>query len=348
MSVLIHRIALGPASRTLVEAGDELSVDRRVARTPRPGRMVTIPVARRLRMAPAQAGECVVVARGEHLEAGSPVARSPGRRDVFSPADGFFLWYSRSDGGARISVTEHEDQVIAHVRGLVRSADESGIDVEVRAAEVVGVEGSGEPVHGELAVTVAGPMDELRASQIDARAAGKILVGGSRTSAETLTRARAMGVAGIVIAGAPDKELRDFLAIEERRRVTGVLAGSFGLLVLEGYGRVAFEADLFAWFDGQRGRAASLFGADRRLYVYDAAPPPQRRQPARVGDRVVVHRSPNTGQSGRLLAILGHPHVVAHGVTTRAGLVRLDDGRLAAVPLANLDATGHPLHGGGW
>ena len=47
---------------------------------------------------------------------------------------------------------------------------------------------------------------------------GRIVVGGSRASAEALIRARAMGVAGMVLSGMLDKELRDFEAIQQRRR----------------------------------------------------------------------------------------------------------------------------------
>ena len=62
-------------------------------------------------------------------------------------------------------------------------------------------------------------------------ATGRILVGGSRASAETLTRARAMGVAGIVLGGVLDKELRDFEATQQRRREIGDQLDSQGLSI---------------------------------------------------------------------------------------------------------------------
>ena len=113
--------------------------------------------------------------------------------------------------------------------------------IEVPAARLRGVGGSGEAVHGELVVGVPNPGDELRAAAIDAGATGKILVGGSRASAETLTRARAMGVAGIVLGGVLDKELRDFEAIQRRRREAGGMTGSFGILLVEGFGKVGID-----------------------------------------------------------------------------------------------------------
>jgi hypothetical protein len=98
------------------------------------------------------------------------------------------------------------------------------------------------------------------------------------------------------------------------------------------------DPQLFAWLRAQSGRMASLFGADRRMYVYDAAPPPARRPLAGVGDRVVAHRRPVQGRSGTLVAVLDELHAAPSGIPARMGIVRFEDGRLAPVPLANLEA----------
>ena len=67
------------------------------------------------------------------------------------------------------------------------------------------------------------------------------------SSAETLTRARPMGVGGIVLGGVLDKELRDSEAIQRRRREVGGLTGSFGVLLVEGFGKVGIDLQRFAW-----------------------------------------------------------------------------------------------------
>jgi hypothetical protein len=194
-------------------------------------------------------------------------------------------------------------------------------------------------VHGELVVAVHDPGEELRAAAIDVGATGRILVGGSRASAETLTRARAMGVAGIVLGGVLDKELRDFEAIQRRRREIGGMTGSFGVLLLEGFGKVGIDPQRFAWFRAHAGHMASLFGSDGLLYVHDATAPPARRTLPRVGERVIAHRRPFQGRAGVLVAELEDLHATPSGIATRMGLVRFEDGRLAPVPLANLEVT---------
>ena len=105
-----------------------------------------------------------------------------------------------------------------------------------------------------------------------------------------------MGVAGIVLGGVLDKELRDFEAIQRRRREVGGLTGSFGVLLVEGFGKVGIDPQRFAWFRAHAGRMASLFGADGLLYVYDAQLAPGRRSLPRVGERVIAHRRPFQGR----------------------------------------------------
>ena len=148
-----------------------------------------------------------------------------------------------------------------------------------------------------------------------------------------------MGVAGIVLGGVLDKELRDFEAIQRRRREVGGLTGSFGVLLLEGFGKVGIDPQRFAWFRAHAGRMASLFGADGLLYVYDAQLAPGRRSLPRVGERVIAHRRPFQGRAGVLVAELEDLHATPSGIPTRMGLVRFEDGRLAPIPLANLEAT---------
>ena len=76
-----------------------------------------------------------------------------------------------------------------------------------------GIVALGGPTRGRLQVA-AGADSELRAGGLDVALAGAILVVGSRVDAETLTRARAMGVRGIIVTGLASKERRDFLASE--------------------------------------------------------------------------------------------------------------------------------------
>lgn len=335
----VHRIRLPRGTAVRVRVGAEIRPDeviglRRGAMSP-----VRVPLTQALQRQPDEVEQLATVRPGERVEADQTLAVVEGHGSVVAPLAGLVLSLSRRDGTLLLAPLGAEEPVIGHVRGKVRAIEEGSLLVEVPAARLRGVGGSGEAVHGELVVGVGSPADELRAGAIDTGATGRILVGGSRASAETLTRARAMGVAGIVLGGILDKELRDFEAIQRRRARAGGPSGAFGILLVEGFGKVGIDPQLFSWFRTHAGRVASLFGADSLLYVYDAAPLPKRRSLARVGDSVIAHKRPFQGRGGVLVALLDQLHATHSGIPSRMGLVRFEDGRLAPVPLANLEAT---------
>ncbi|MBA3740423.1 MAG: hypothetical protein H0W98_04660 [Chloroflexi bacterium] len=343
MSV-VHRVRLPVGATPMVEVGHRVEPAEVLAtrRAPRGG--ISVAVAAPLRRSPADAAKCLLALPGATLDAGSILAQDDRGRQVRVGEACILLGYDLDDGSAMIAPLSGSEPVLGHVRGEVVSLESNAIELRIAGALVTGVGGSGNAVHGELRVAVHEPGDELRASAIDVGATGRIIVGGSRASAETLTRARAMGVAGIVLGGILDKELRDFEATQLRRREIGGVRGDFAVILLEGFGKVGFDPGLFAWFRTHEGRMASLFGETARLYVYDAGPPPARRALPRPGDRVIAHRRPHAGQGGELVRVIDRPYAFASGVVGRAALVRFEDGHTAVVPVANLEAT-EPLSG---
>ena len=343
MSV-IHRVPLPAGAQPMIGVGDGVEPAEVLAtrRAPRGG--TSLPVAVPLRRSAARAADCLVARPGAVLDAGAVLAEDDRGRQVHVHEACIFLAYDHDDGSAMVAPLSGSEPVLGHVRGEVVGVEPNAIELRVTGALVAGVGGSGNAVHGELRVAVKDPGDELRASAIDAGATGHIIVGGSRASAETLTRARAMGVAGIVLGGVLDKELRDFEATQLRRREIGGVRGEFAVLLLEGYGKVGFDSGLFDWFRAHEGHLASLFGNAARLYVYDADPPPARRVLPRAGERVIAHRRPHAGQGGQLLRVLDRLQAFGSGIVGRGALVRFEDGHTAIVPLANLEAT-EPLEG---
>jgi hypothetical protein len=335
----VHRIRLPAGATVLVEVGHAVEPSETLATRRAAHGGTSVPVAARLRHPPQRAAEMLTVAPGAEVEAGDRIADDGHGRVVTAPEAAIFLAYDRGDGRALLAPLGEPEPIVGHVRGEVSAVEPDAIEIRIAGALLNGVGGYGMAVHGPLTVAVDDPLDELRAVAIDVGSSGRILVGGSRASAETLTRARAMGVAGIVLGGILEKELRDFAAIQSRRRAVGGIGDEFALIVLEGYGKVGLDVDLFAWFKRHDGLMASLFGADARLYVYGADPTPVRRTLPRAGDRVIAHRRPYAGVGGRLVRVLEPLHATPAGIAARSGLVRFDDGRSALVPLANLEAT---------
>ena len=272
---------------------------------------------------PGQVSALLLARPGSVLEEGEALARDPQGREVRSPVNGLLLSLSASDGSVLLAPLGEEEPVIGHVHGRVHSVEPGSIVLEVPGVVLRGVGGTGEAVHGELVVAVHTPEEELRAGAIDVGATGRIVVGGSRASAETLTRARAMGVAGIVLGGVLDKELRDFEAIQRRRREIGGLAGSFGVLLLEGFGKVGIDPQRFAWLRAHAGRTASLFGAEGLLFVHEAG---STRPQAAAARRGAGHRPPAAlpGAGGRAGGGARRParHAIGHSHPDGPGALR--------------------------
>ena len=126
----------------------------------------------------------------------------------------------------------------------------------------------GGPTRGQLHVAtwVEG---ELRSGSVDVGLAGRILVVGSRIDAETLTRARAMGVRGIIVAGLASKERRDFLASENRQRAALHRLPPFAVLVLEGAIRRPLAGPVMDILDALEGHEVAIV-ADPPMLIFDA------------------------------------------------------------------------------
>ncbi len=335
----VQRIAVPPGAIPMVRAGDAVSpTDPLVARRA-PGATFRVDVARGLGRRPEAGVEEFLVRAGTRLEAGEAIARDDRGREVRTPRAAIFVSYRPRDGTALLVELGAERPLTGHVRGGVLQVTPHAVDVALHGVRLLGVGGIGEAVHGELMIAVHRHDEELRAGAVDVSAAGKILVGGSRASAETLTRARAMGAVGVVLGGVLDKELRDLEVIQRRRRDQGGLVTPFAVILLEGYGKVALDPYLFEWLRQHQGRTASLFGTERTLVVYDASDPPRRTSLARVGDRVIAHGRPHAGRTGVLVGLLDELHAGGAGIPALTGLVRFEDGRLAPIPLANLEAS---------
>ena len=192
---------------------------------------------------------------------------------------------------------------------------------------MTGVLMTGQPAHGrlDLATDAAG---ELRTGGIDVGRAGTILVVGARIDAEALTRARAMGVRGIVVASLAGKDLRDLLASERRQRAALHGAPPFGILVLEGAMRRALPSPVVSLFEALAGSDVGSSGICRRSC--GTCPISSCRRCRRIS--CASKHGPHTGREGRLEGLAGLRRFEA-GTQLESGWVRFDEtapGRAAA------------------
>ena len=296
---------------------------------------------------PLAPGDRALVAAGESVVAGAPIIeplRDARMSDVVVPAtsepkpgarivDGELLFDWR--GRWRVAGGEFTEPMDSPVAGIVREV-RPGSSIVVRATgrAVRGIVTLGGPTRGRLHIAswIEG---ELRSSAVDVALAGNILVVGSRIDAETLTRARAMGVRGIIVAGLASKERRDFQASERRQRAALHRLPPFAVLVLEGAVRRPLAGPVMAILEALEGHEVAVV-ADPPTLIFDA---PELEVPPPRPDHVRIRAGQLSGREGSWAGLVG-PRRFDGGVHLEAGAVRFDDGSVVAVPLGDLERFG--------
>ena len=137
---------------------------------------------------------------------------------------------------------------------------------------------------------------------------------GSRIDAETLTRARAMGVNGIVVGGLASKERRDFTASERRQRAALHRLAPYAVLVLEGATRRPLPSPVMDVLEALAGQEVAIV-ANPPMLVFESevdVPQPRRTSCAWGG--------PLGGRDGIWAGLVG-PRRFAGGVHLEAGAV---------------------------
>jgi hypothetical protein len=311
---LLVRFALAPGDRSLVAAGEVVIGGTPIAERLRDPRLGEVPTGPDDGRRP-----------GERL----PEAGEAGSRRG-SVATGELLF--RAGRRWRVATGELSEPLEAPAAGIVREVrPATGIALELAGAAVPGVLGIGVPSRGRLAI-VHDPAAELHPAGLDVGRAGTILVVGPRVDAETLTRARAMGVRGVVVAGVSGKEVRDFSASEARQRAALHGLPPFALLVLEGVLRRPVPGPLQALLASLEGRDVGIVTHPPAL-VIDGEPPVLPPPPPTW---IHVRHGPSAGEEGWWAGAIG-PRRFPPGTHLEAGLVRVADGSTIALPLADLE-----------
>jgi hypothetical protein len=265
---------------------------------------------------------------------GRPAARLRGGAD---PESGELL-YER-EGRWSVATGEHPEPIDCPVTGVVRDV-RPGVGIRVRAQgrALFGVEALGDPTSGRLSLgTDRGDQrhGRLRPTSLDVALAGTILVIGARVDAEALTRARAMGVRGVIVSGLAGKERRDFLASESRQRAALHRLPPFGVLVLDGAVRRPIAGPIAAVFEALAGTNVSIT-IDPPALVFDQPELMIRSLPE---GHVRVRAGEHAGAEGRWAGPAGVRRF-AGGTDLEAGWVVLDGEAPIPIPIADLERYG--------
>jgi hypothetical protein len=232
----------------------------------------------------------------------------------------------------RIATGDQRTTILTPLTGRVVAIRPGG-EVRVQAAGLAlrGAFAAGSPASGVLELATD-PFGDLRPGGIDVGRAGSILVVGARIDAEALTRARAMGVRGIVVASLPGKDLRDFRGSERRQRASLHPSQPFGVLVLDGTVRRPIPTPVAALLEKIAGREVSLL-VDPPALVFEAT---EDDLPAIDEDWVRVRSGPSAGAEGKLVGPAGLRRF-ERGVQLEAAYVAIGGRAPIAFPIGDLE-----------
>ncbi|MGD8485512.1 MAG: hypothetical protein PVG27_00055 [Chloroflexota bacterium] len=246
------------------------------------------------------------------------------------------------DGVTRLAAGSGAVTLMAPASGLVETISPARLDLRVEGLSVPVRVGWGRPTYGRVMVAVESPEAELRSSRIDVSAAGAILVVGSRIDVEALSRARAIGAAGVIAGGIASRDLRQLASSEVRQQAALHAAAPFGLVALGGYGRVPIPRHLWDLLMAADGRLAGIV-PDVRALLIDGDPVPLLEAAARPPQTVRVIGGEQRDREGRLVGLAG-PRYWPGGGYAAGGFVELPepDGRTErhCLPLTLLERLG--------
>lgn len=301
---------LSPGERPLVAAGEAVA----------PG----APLAERLRDARTEVVDAPATA-----EPGTAYVAPAGRRPIAADR-GEFLF--RSGGRWRIGAGDQAEPLEAPFGGIVREiAPGSFLIVETPARGLLGADVLAGPSAGRLH-RIASRDGQVRASEIDVSAAGTILVAGAAVDAEAITKARALGVRGIVVGGLGVKERREVMASERRGRAGVHGLPPFAVLVLDGAIGRPIASPVMDILDALEGRTVAIVDEPACLVIDD----PDVELPVPPAGLVRITAGPLAGSEGAWDGLAG-PHRFAGGVILEAGFVRLGGRSPVAIPLGDLE-----------
>jgi hypothetical protein len=340
----------------LVTAGQKVDADTVVARSELPGNVQTVNLAARLSLDPARVASALVHPIGTFVRKGEVVAVGKSLFGLVSqkaeaPADGTIESVSAVTGQLILRERPVPIEVTAYVHGMIASvlAGEGAV-VRTAGAFVQGVFGVGGETFGPLVTAVDHPGATLESSHLTDAMRGQVVVGGAFASHATLERARAVGVAAVIVGGFDDRDLRALLGRDLGVAITGSEDLGLTLILTEGFGRLPIAARTWSLLASHAGRIASVSGATqiRAGVIRPEIVIPLESAPAHEdagagargldpGAPVRIVRDPYFGQLGTVAALPVEAREIDSGARVRVVVVRCEDGHEVTVPRANVE-----------
>jgi hypothetical protein len=342
----------------LVTTGENVRANQAVARAELPGKVYPLNLANQLGVAPDEIPEYLIKKAGDPVQMDEILAENKPlikwfKTEIRSPITGVVESVSTVTGQVLLREPPRVLELLGYIDGLiVEVIPRQGVVVETKCSLVQGIFGIGGETWGEIVIAVTSPDEVLTPRHLTANMKSKVVVGGSFISSDALARAKEVGVAGLVIGGIHDKDLRALLGYDLGVAITGTEQVGFTLILTEGFGTIPMADKTFKLLSAHAGQQASISGATQiRAGVIrpeiiipkggisgdrGVATVPER-EGIRIGDQVRIIRDPLFGKIGEVASLPSDLQKIPTESEVRVMEVRFADGSTAMIPRANIE-----------
>ena len=341
----------------LVQVGDAVRADTAVARAELPGKVVPLNLANQLGIAPDEINDYLVKKEKDSVQKDDVLAENKPfikwfKTEIRSPITGKVESVSTITGQILLREPPRVLELRGYIDGVVAEVHpEQGVTVESTCSLVQGIFGIGGETSGELVMGVKAPDQPLLPEQLNPSMKGKVVVGGAFLSAATMTRAKELGIVGLVVGGIHDKDLRALLGYDLGVAITGTEQVGFTLILTEGFGTIPMAPKTFALLSAHAGQKASISGATQiragvirpEIIIPHSGPaavtklPKAEREGIQLGDPVRIIRDPLFGKIGAVSGLPSELRAIPTESEVRVLEVRFPDGTTTVVPRANIE-----------
>src|SRR5215510_14243865 len=340
-TVIRRRRVLPLLGRVLVNSGARVQSNQAVARAELPGKVYPVNLANQLSIAPDEIKEYLVKKEGDLVQRDEILAENKPlikwfKTEIRSPVTGMIESLSMVTGQVLLREPPRVLDLLAYIDGtVVETIPQQGVVLEAACSLVQGIFGIGGEVWGEIVVAVESPDQPLTPTLLKPDMKGKIVVGGSFLSAETMAKA---------------KDLRALLGYDLGVAITGTEQVGFTLILTEGFGAIPMAAKTFKLLVAHTGQKASISGATQiragvirpEIIIPQAATTGSvaahsQRAGIRLGDPVRVIRDPFFGKIGEVSALPSELTRIQTESEVRVLEVKFPDGARTVIPRTNIE-----------
>ena len=278
--------------------------------------------------------ECMLKKEGDPVKAGEIVALSKGffgffKSDYKAPIDGTITQISQITGQVIFNAAAIPVEIDAYVDGEVKDEiPNEGVIMRTEGVHIQGIIGLGGESYGNIMIVAKSPDQIVDISMINDTMKGKVIVCGSKITTEALTKAKNVGVAGVITGG----------------------FDGYTLILTEGFGTIPMADRTYKLLKKYEGFKASINGATQiragvmRPEIIITHNEPQEEKSLKnyaesgleKGDQIRIIRSPYFGKLGKVVSLPVELHKVESGTWVRVMTVDLD-GKEVLIPRANVE-----------